>query len=235
MQGTFVIRWSVFCLSMAAAVNAACGEGRSPGFGSQGSAGDPSQDAGTGDDDAHSSSSSSGSASGSGSVFMSAGDDGGSAGSATDCMPGTYSGPFTTQVFVGDAGPGPLALMWTGTLTVTLVGQMETTTGGELPTTMLTIAPGGRLAGMDNFGGSFGADVTGQLDCSSKKLEATISNGLYLIWSSDAATIPFGGTANGIYAASTPPALNGTIYIVTSNQGALGVLGATGMVTAKLQ
>jgi hypothetical protein len=38
-----------------------------------------------------------------------------------------------------------------------------------------------------------------------------------------------------MYNASTPPALAGSIYIVTSNQGALGALGATGTVTATLR
>ncbi len=234
MNDAFALRWSVLCVSMAGTIAASCGGSQTSHVDPIGSTDNSSTDAGTGSDDGNASTSSSGSAPTSGgSVFMS--DDGATAASASDCMPGTYSGPFTTQVFIGDAGPGPFALMWTGTLTVTLVAQAQTMTGGEIPTTTLTIAPGGRLQGMDNFNGTFGADVMGQLDCSSKKLQATISNGVYLVLNNDASTIAFDGTAEGTYNASTPPALAGSIYIVTTNQGALGALGATGMVTATLQ
>jgi hypothetical protein len=227
MNDTFTLRRSILCVSMAGTIAASCGSPASH-FDSVGSTDDSSSDAGTGSDAGKGSASSSG-----GAVFLS--DDDATAASASDCMPGTYSGPFKTQVFIGDAGPGPFALMWTGTLTVTLVAKSQTVTGGELPTTTLTIAPGGRLQGTDNFNGTFGADVTGQLDCSSKKLSATISNGVYLILNNDASSIAFDGTAEGTYSKSTPPALAGSIYIVTTDQGPLGDLGATGTVTATLQ
>jgi hypothetical protein len=226
MNDTFALRCSVLCVSMAGTFAASCGSQTSH-FDAVGSTDDSSSDAGTGDGGKASASSSGGA------VFTS--DDDAAAASASDCVPGTYSGPFTTQVFIGDAGPGPFALMWTGTLTVTLAAQSKTTTGGELPTTTLTIAPGGRLQGMDNFNGTFGADVTGQLDCPSKKLNATIANGVYLVLNNDASTIAFDGTAEGTYKTSTPPALAGSIYIVTTDQGAFGDLGATGTVTATLR
>ncbi len=226
MNDAFALRGSILCVSLSGMIAASCGSEMSH-FDVVGSTDDSSSDAGTGDGGKGAASSSGGA------VF--AGDDDAAAASVSDCVPGTYSGPFTTQVFIGDAGPGPFALMWTGTLTVTLVGRSQTTTGGELPTTTLTIAPGGRLQGMDNFNGTFAADVTGQLDCPSKKLNATISNGVYLVLSSDASTLAFDGTADGMYRRTTPPALAGSITIVTTDQGALGDLGAMGTVTATLQ
>ena len=166
----------------------------------------------------------------SGQVFMS-GD--ASVTPSSDCKPGTYSGPYVTDVILGDAAPTALSLQWKGTLTVTLVGMTQTTNAGELPTTTLTIAPGGRMDGTDMFHGSFGADVVGQLDCPSRTLQATIQNGVYELLN-DAGTLPFTGTVDGTYNATMPPALNGSINVATS-PGLFGALGATGMVTATLR
>jgi hypothetical protein len=210
------------CVLAAGAVGA-CGGTHIAGF-----TNDPqSDDGGGGPDEA--TAASDGAAPSSGQLFT--GSD--AATPAFDCTPGTYSGPFTTHVVVGDAGPSPFSLVWMGTLTVTLVGKTVMTSAGELPTTTLTIAPGGRMEGTDMFHGSFGADVTGQLDCLSKTLQATISNGVYELLN-DGGTLPFTGTVDGAYQAAMPPALNASIDVVTS-PGALGALGATGTVTASLQ
>lgn len=152
---------------------------------------------------------------------------------SSDCRPGTYSGPFMTDVVLGDAAPTALSLQWKGTLMVTLVGMTETKNAGELPTTTLMIAPGGRMDGTDKFNGYFGADVVGQLDCPSRTLHATIQNGVYIIVG-DSGTLPFTGTVDGMYNATMPPALNGSINVATS-PGLFGALGATGTVTATLQ
>jgi hypothetical protein len=148
MNDTIAVQSSLLCV-LAGAIGASCSSSSTSHFDTVGSTNNSSVDAGTASDDGGASAPSSGSVSSSGGAVFANDDD--AAASASDCKPGTYSGPFTTKVFVGDGGPGPFALMWTGTLTVTLVAQMETVTAGELPTSTLTIAPGGRLQGMDNF------------------------------------------------------------------------------------
>ena len=48
-------------------------------------------------------------------------------------------------------------------------------TTGELPQTTHSIAPGAKLAGVDeSFGGSYRADLTGQLDCANHTFAGTL-------------------------------------------------------------
>jgi hypothetical protein len=44
---------------------------------------------------------------------------------------------------------------------------------------MLTIAPGAKITGTDSHGGTITADLSGALDCSTRKLIGTMQNGLY--------------------------------------------------------
>ncbi len=109
------------------------------------------------------------------------------------CTPGVYRGKFKTYVGAGGDGgkAGIFSFMWDGNLTIDLNAKkitMTSTTGGELPTTTSTdtleIADGGALDGSDTMGGSFFANLNGDLDCSPDAgppyhLTATLSNGLY--------------------------------------------------------
>lgn len=144
-------------------------------------------------------------------VVTSAGDDGGPSGVFTstdaapsgvvfDCKPGTYSGMFSTMV-TNDAG-GLFALFslnWTGNLSITLQGKVTTSSAGEIPEPTLTIAPGAKLSGVDAYGGHFNADLTGQLDCPSKTLTATVANGNYNYFGSDAGGIAMAGNLSATY------------------------------------
>jgi hypothetical protein len=141
----------------------------------------------------------------------SAGDDGGPSGVFTssdaapsgvvfDCKPGTYAGMFTTMV-TNDAG-GLFALFslnWTGSLSITLQGKVTTSGAGEIPEPTLTIAPGAKLSGVDAYGGHFNADLTGQLDCPSKTLTATVADGNYNFTGGDAGGISMAGTLSATY------------------------------------
>jgi hypothetical protein len=153
------------------------------------------------------------------------------------CQPGTYKGQYTAEVgHMRDAGAllSLLSIKWSGNLSITLQGQATTTIAGEIPETTLTIAPGAKLAGMDSNGGNFNADLTGQLDCPSKTLTATIANGSYTLIAD--AGVPMGGTLSATYDGTmTPPALtNGTMNLTTTSKLFSGV-GATGTWTAALQ
>jgi hypothetical protein len=206
---------------------AACGANHAAGFATAVTSGDPESDGGSDDAGPDGPGFSGGPGTDSGLVLTGVGE----AGSGIDCRPGTYSGAFTTKVVLGDAAPTALSLDWTGTLTVTLIGHVVNSGNGEDLSPTLTIAPGGRMEGMDNFHGVFGADVTGQLDCPSKTLRAMVMNGVYTIWFSDAATIAFVGTVNGTYDAAATPSLTGSMAITTTS----GQLGAEGTVTATLR
>jgi hypothetical protein len=111
----------------------------------------------------------------------------------TVCSAGVYQGEFMTYVGVGGDGgkAGLFSFMWNGSLTLDLAAKkitMTSTTGGEIPTTTssttLEIADGGALDGSDKMGGSFFADLNGELDCSPDAgspyhLSATLSHGAY--------------------------------------------------------
>jgi hypothetical protein len=145
-------------------------------------------------------------------VVTSVGDDGGPSGVFTstdaapagvvfDCKPGTYSGMFTTMV-TNDAG-GLFALFslnWTGSLSITLEGKVTTSGAGEIPEPVLTIASGAKLSGVDAYGGHFNADLTGQLDCPSKTLTATVADGIYsFLGAADGGGISMAGNLSATY------------------------------------
>jgi len=151
-----------------------------------------------------------------------------------DCKPGTYAGMFTTMV-KSDAG-GLLSLFsfnWTGSLSITLQGQVTTSGAGEIPEPVLTIAPGAKLAGVDAMGGHLNADLSGQLDCPSKTLTATIANGVYGYFGDAGGIMMTGGlTATYDGTGSTPMLTMGTMMC-----GSPQVMGveAEGTWTATLQ
>jgi hypothetical protein len=97
---------------------------------------------------------------------------------ASDCKPGTYAGPFDTMVTVAGGGDASV-FEWTGMLSITLVANNSMPQFGEFNSTVLTVAPGAHISGTDNLGGTFDADVSGQLDCASRMFVGTLSNGTY--------------------------------------------------------
>jgi hypothetical protein len=141
----------------------------------------------------------------------SAGDDGGPSGIFTstdaapsgivfDCKPGTYAGMFTTMVTNHAGGLFALfSLNWTGNLSITLQGKVTTSSAGEIPEPTLTIAPGAKLSGVDAYGGHFNADLSGQLDCPSKTLTATVADGVYNYLGTDAGGIAMQGSLSATY------------------------------------
>jgi hypothetical protein len=146
------------------------------------------------------------------------------------CVPGTYQGQFMTYVGAGaDGGTagGPFSFMWNGNLTIDLAAQkitMTSTSAGEVPTTSststLAITDGGALDGSDMYGGSFFANLNGELNCAPDagppyRLAATLSNGSY---SQSFFKIPIVGNLTADYQAGddagTPPMLvNGGILV----------------------
>jgi hypothetical protein len=135
------------------------------------------------------------------------------------CKPGTYAGMFTTNVTVPDGGllSDLISIDWSGTLSLTLVGKTTTAQNGEFSTTTLVIAPGAMLQGSDQYGGTFNATVSGQLDCPSRAFAGTLDNGTYtnpiLDLVADGGTVTMVGTLSGTYDPNvTPVALdNGSI------------------------
>jgi hypothetical protein len=148
---------------------------------------------------------------------------------------------FTTTA---TADAGLLALFgtsfaWGGNLSLTLTGTTEVVEagGGEfrMDYTVLTIAPGAKLSGMDMYGGQFSADLSGQLDCPSRMLTGTLQNGTYLLPGlGDAGAITMLGTLTATYdPSSNPVALSGGTITASSPQ--VQSLGANGTWTATLQ
>jgi hypothetical protein len=187
----------LLCVLSGSALAFACGGGSSGGFQSGQMA--SGQDAAS-PDDATTSSSDDGGGAPTGTFVTT--DDGGLAptGVVFDCKPGTYAGNFTTMV-TNDGG-GLLAffsLNWTGSLSITLVGKVSNNGSGELPEPTLTIAPGAKLSGIDAYGGHFNADLTGQLDCPSKTLTATVADGNYNFTGGDAGGIMMAGSLSATY------------------------------------
>jgi hypothetical protein len=138
------------------------------------------------------------------------------------CKPGAYSGMFTTNVTIPDAGLlsdlFSNIISWDGTLSLTLEGEMSTTQNGEFSATTLVIAPGGKLSGSDQYGGMFNATVSGQLDCPSRTLAGMLQNGTYtnstyLGLFGDGGTVTMVGTLSGTYDPNTTPVAldNGSI------------------------
>ncbi len=213
----------------AAALALGCGGAGSNDFGDAGgprSSTGAALDAGSSTDDA---TVPSGDPGGSGVFVRSPTDDAGSVVvSPSVCAAGVYQGQFMTYVGSGADGgsPGLFSYMWNGNLTIDLSAQritMTSMTAGELPTTTSTttleIADGGALDGSDTTGGSFFADLSGQLDCAPDAgppyhLVATLSNGAYKMTFFQ---IPIVGHLTADYqggGATTPPMLvNGAILV----------------------
>ncbi len=145
------------------------------------------------------------------------------------CAPGVYQGQFMTYVGAGaDGGTagGLFSFMWNGNLTIDLSAQKITMTsmsGGEIPTTSststLAITDGGALDGSDMFGGSFFANLNGELNCAPDagppyRLGATLSSGTY---SESFFKIPIVGNLTADYqeggAGSPPMLVNGAILV----------------------
>jgi hypothetical protein len=154
------------------------------------------------------------------------------------CQPGTYAGMFTTTVTT-DAGlfPSLLHFDWSGTLTITLQGHVVQThsSNGETfsPAPVLTIAPGAMLSGADNFGGHFTSGLSGQLDCPTKKLTGTLSNGVYE-YPGDAGNIPMQGSLTAVYQGTpAPPSL--TMGTIAVSSPTYSTLAANGMWSATHQ
>ncbi len=160
--------------------------------------------------------------------------DGAPSGLRFDCQPGTYSGMY--KVHVGtDAGLLPQLVSFdvSGTLSITLVGTVTMSGSGEALDPVLSIAPGAKLAGVDaTFGGSFSADVSGQLDCPSKTFTGTLANGTYE-YPGDAGSLMMTGNLSATYdGTATPPAL--TMGVMELDSAQLN-LGSTGPWSATLQ
>jgi hypothetical protein len=203
---------------------AACGGSSHGGFLS---IGDPSAAQGDGDaaiSDASTTVSSDDGGSGGGAIFTSG--DAAPAGVMFDCQPGTYSGMFTTMV-TSDAG-GLLSLFsfnWTGNLSITLQGHVMNSGTGEIPQPTLTIAPGAQLAGVDTMGGHFNAELSGQLDCPSKTLTATVLNGTYSYFG-DAGGVSMQGTMSATYdGTGAKPTLTGGLDLSSAQISSLAALG----------
>jgi hypothetical protein len=168
-------------------------------------------------------------------IFTSGDASGLAPGVAFDCQPGTYAGTFTTKV-TSDAG-GLLSLFsfsWMGNLSITLQGQVTQSGGGEIPLPTLTIAPGAKLAGTDAMNGHFSGDLSGQLDCPSKTLTATIANGSYNYLPGDAGGISMQGTMSATYdgTGATPALTNGAMNVSSAQIAGIAAVGAW---TATLQ
>jgi hypothetical protein len=163
--------------------------------------------------------------SGGGAIFTSS--DAAPAGVMFDCQPGTYRGTFSTMV-TSDAG-GLFSLFsfnWTGNLSITLQGHVTNSGTGEIPQPTLTIAPGAQLAGMDTMGGHFNAELSGQLDCPSKMLTATVLNGTYNYFG-DAGGVSMQGTMSASYEGTgAKPALTmGSLNLSSAQLSSLAALG----------
>jgi hypothetical protein len=154
-----------------------------------------------------------------------------------DCQPGTYAGMFQVHVTT-DAGllPQLVSFNVSGTLSIVLVGHVTppTSTSGEsFAQPILTIAPGAKLSGVDmTFGGTFNADVSGQLDCPMKAFSGTLANGVYE-YPGDSGSLMMTGSLSATYDGTVmPPALTMGVMNLGSPQL---MLGASGPWSATLQ
>jgi hypothetical protein len=220
----------------ACAAALACGTTASSGTGFPGNDGTASTVTAPGDDgsDAQATATfATGDDGGAGLLF--AGDASGPVG-GSNCQPGTYTGTFKTHV-TNDAG-GLLGLFaslfsfdWDGTISITLQGTATTQQNGEFSYTTLTIAPGATMSGSDQYGGHFGATLSGQLDCTTGRFTGTISNGTYS-YQYDAGSLSMSGDFSATYDGSTnPPSLSNGQLDVGSPQlpttAAVGTWSAT--------
>ncbi|MFT3926450.1 MAG: hypothetical protein QM778_28150 [Myxococcales bacterium] len=84
------------------------------------------------------------------------------------CLPGVYKGRFTCDV----SGLIP----WNGDLSFELE-QEEEGAGGEFA--VLRVVPGATIMGMDEYGGAFSGELSGDLDCMSGKFTGMLLHGMY--------------------------------------------------------
>jgi len=161
------------------------------------------------------------------------------------CTAGVYQGSFMTYVGAGTDGgsPGLFSLMWNGNLSIDLQAKKIVVTSnsgnGEnftTDTSQLEIAEGGALDGGDTMGGTFFANLDGELDCDPDAgppyhLQATLSNGVYR---QTLFMLQMYGHLSADYQASTPPTLvNGQITVYgTAMNSTTSVGSASGTWTA---
>jgi hypothetical protein len=131
----------------------------------------------------------------------------------------------------GGMPSGIFNIMWNGNLAIDLKARtVVISTGGgngeSFGTDMsrLEIADGGALEGGDMYGGSFFANLDGELNCDPDagppfRLTATLGNGFY---NSLFYNLPIEGHLTADYQATTPPSLmNGQIFVDSPDAGPL--------------
>jgi hypothetical protein len=123
-------------------------------------------------------------------------------GGGSECVAGTYRGVFAGEVqFL----PGIGGLL--GLLSVDITGTLEITVEADALGSVL-IAKNGKVHGTDQDGNPVDADLTGSLDCVTKKLvNGKLVNGKYV--RSGLINTSFSGTVAGNYSAD-PPSASGT-------------------------
>jgi hypothetical protein len=161
------------------------------------------------------------------------------------CTAGVYQGSFMTYVGAGTDGgsPGLFSLMWNGNLSIDLQAKkivvMTGSGNGEsfsTDTSRLEIAEGGALDGGDTMGGTFFANLDGELDCDQDagppyRLQATLTNGTY---KQPLFMLQMYGHLSADYQATSPPMLvNGQITVYGTAMGSSASVGsASGTWTA---
>jgi hypothetical protein len=121
---------------------------------------------------------------------------------ASDCEPGTYTGPFVMKVGFGGHATG---VTLKGTLSIELVANKTTPHPGEFNNGTLTVAPGARFSGKDNYDDTWSANITGQLDCGSGMFVGSLTDGQAHIFGIDAATVRLEGSLSATYNPSANP------------------------------
>jgi hypothetical protein len=123
-------------------------------------------------------------------------------GAVSECVAGTYRGVFAGNVqFL----PGIGGLL--GLLSADITGTLEITVEADALGSVL-IAKNGKVHGTDQDGNPVDADLTGSLDCTTKKLvNGKLVNGKYV--RSGLINTSFSGTISGNYSAD-PPSASGT-------------------------
>jgi hypothetical protein len=128
------------------------------------------------------------------------------------CVPGTYVGTFDCTI---SAILGLVQIPWKGPISLTLTGRQS---GGEVQT--LTIAPGARISGTDQYDGSFSANLSGTLDCPTQKLTGALDGDYQLAMGIVNVNAMFAGDMGADYTGSstTPAFTNGVMGPLASPQ-----------------
>jgi hypothetical protein len=128
--------------------------------------------------------------------------------SVDDCLPGIYAGVLDCKVKLFDLFELPNG----ATMSLTLVEH--NTQSAEFST--LEIAPGGELrSGGDAVLGTLSADLSGTLDCRTRKVSGTLSNGKY---DQPLASQTFSGNFSADYDPGPPAALIQGTMLMRSNE-----------------